>query len=192
MLNSSARAISEERHLLVEAGTGTGKSLAYLVPAALFAVQNQKRVVISTNTINLQEQLIEKDIPDIKAALGLDLEAVVLKGRANYICPRRLRGMLHQRLENADQVRMLAKVLVWLLNTHSGDRSELSFNRPQDNQVWQRISADDEGCTIEACLKHSGGGCPLYARFVSQGAQLIVVNMRFTSDVAWTASSAGI
>ncbi len=186
MLKAVARAISEERHLLVEAGTGTGKSLAYLVPAALFAVQNQKRVVISTNTINLQEQLIEKDIPDIKAALGLDLEAVVLKGRANYICPRRLRGMLHQRLENADQVRMLAKVLVWLLNTHSGDRSELSFNRPQDNQVWQRISADDEGCTIEACLKHSGGGCPFYrSRLLAQGAHLIVVNHALLlSDVA--------
>ena len=85
---------------MVEAGTGVGKSLAYLVPAALFALKNNTRVLISTNTINLQDQLIKKDIPDLCAALGLDLRASVLKGRSNYLCPRRLdlfrhRGPVH-------------------------------------------------------------------------------------------------
>ncbi len=80
MLQSITTALSEGHHLLVEAGTGTGKSMAYLIPAALFALQNNLRVVISTNTINLQDQLINKDIPDLSKALGIDLRAAVLKG----------------------------------------------------------------------------------------------------------------
>ncbi|HVM72158.1 MAG TPA: exonuclease domain-containing protein, partial [Anaerolineales bacterium] len=83
MLKAVANALSYGQHLMVEAGTGVGKSFAYLVPAALFALQNNTRVVISTNTINLQDQLIKKDIPDLCQALGLDLRAAVLKGRSN-------------------------------------------------------------------------------------------------------------
>ena len=90
MLRAVSNALSTGQHLMVEAGTGTGKSFAYLVPAALFAMQNNTRVVISTNTINLQDQLIKKDIPDLRDALGIDLRATVLKGRSNYLCPRRL------------------------------------------------------------------------------------------------------
>ncbi len=96
MLRSVTTALSESQHLMVEAGTGTGKSFAYLVPAALWACQNSLRVVISTNTINLQDQLVKKDIPDLCDALALDLRAVVLKGRSNYLCPRRLE-ILRQR-----------------------------------------------------------------------------------------------
>ena len=92
MLKAVTKALSNSNHLLVEAGTGVGKSFAYLVPAAMFAVQNNVRVVISTNTINLQDQLIKKDIPDLQAALNLDVRAAVMKGRGNYLCPRRLDG----------------------------------------------------------------------------------------------------
>jgi DNA polymerase-3 subunit epsilon/ATP-dependent DNA helicase DinG len=80
MLNAVSEALSEQRHLLVEAGTGIGKSMAYLIPAALWAIQNGKRIVISTNTINLQDQLINKDIPDMRKTLKIDLHATVLKG----------------------------------------------------------------------------------------------------------------
>ncbi len=118
MLRAVANALSSGHHLMVEAGTGVGKSFAYLVPAALFAIQNNTRVVISTNTINLQDQLIKKDIPDLSAALGLDLRAAVLKGRSNYLCPRRLELMRHRGPANADEMRVLAKVLVWLLRKH--------------------------------------------------------------------------
>ena len=93
MLRAVTRAFNEGQHLMVEAGTGTGKSFAYLVPAAIWAYQNGTRVVISTNTINLQDQLIKKDIPDLRAALGIDIRATVLKGRMNYLCPRRLSGL---------------------------------------------------------------------------------------------------
>jgi DNA polymerase-3 subunit epsilon/ATP-dependent DNA helicase DinG len=88
MLRIVTQAFNESKHLLVEAGTGTGKSIAYLIPAALWAIQNKARVVISTNTINLQDQLINKDIPDLQNALGLDLRATILKGRSNYFCRR--------------------------------------------------------------------------------------------------------
>ena len=186
MLSAVTRAISEGKHLLVEAGTGTGKSMAYLIPAALYAIQNQRRVVISTNTINLQEQLIKKDIPDLQAALGIDLRAVVLKGRANYICPRRLKNFLHRDLENADQVRVLSKALVWLLETKSGDRSEITLHGGNEMQVWNMISAEDDGCTSENCVKHSGGICPFYrVRIASQTAHLLIVNHALLlSDVA--------
>jgi ATP-dependent DNA helicase DinG len=93
MLRCVAESLSDSKHMLVEAGTGTGKSLAYLIPAAYWAVQNNTRVVVSTNTINLQDQLINKDIPDLRQALKLPLRAAVLKGRSNYLCPRRLAAM---------------------------------------------------------------------------------------------------
>src|ERR1700732_2309569 len=85
-----ARALEEERHLVVEAGTGVGKSLAYLVPAILFARERKKKAVISTYTIKLQEQLVYKDIPILQKVLPVEFEAVLWKGRQNYLCPKRL------------------------------------------------------------------------------------------------------
>src|SRR5437762_7589036 len=85
-----ARTLEEERHLVVEAGTGVGKSLAYLVPAILFALEQKKKAIVSTHTINLQEQLLHKDIPILKKVLTETFEAALIKGRQNYACPRRL------------------------------------------------------------------------------------------------------
>src|SRR6266513_2391352 len=85
-----ARALEEERHLVVEAGTGVGKSLAYLAPAILFALEHHKKAIVSTHTINLQEQLLYKDIPIVKKILPVEFEAALMKGRQNYLCPRRL------------------------------------------------------------------------------------------------------
>ena len=177
MLRSVTEALSESRHLMVEAGTGIGKSFAYLVPAALWAVQNNMRVVISTNTINLQDQLINKDIPDLATALDLDLRAVVLKGRRNYLCPRRLESLRLNGPENANEMRVLAKVLVWLLTGGSGDRNEINLNGPIENEIWGRLSAEDEGCKTEICVGRMGGTCPFYqAHQFAQSAHLIIVN----------------
>src|SRR4030088_906902 len=85
-----ARALEEDRHLVVEAGTGVGKSLAYLVPSILFALEQHKKAIISTHTINLQEQLLHKDIPAARQAIQKPFEATLLKGRQNYLCPNRL------------------------------------------------------------------------------------------------------
>lgn len=177
MLRAVTEALNKGRHLLVEAGTGTGKSMAYLIPAALWSLQNNQRVVISTNTINLQDQLIHKDIPDLCDALGIDLRAVVLKGRSNYLCPRRLESFRRRGPENADEMRVLGKVLTWLQYTTTGDRAEINLNGPVERQVWMRISAEDEGCTTENCLKRTGGACPFYrVRQAALGAHILIVN----------------
>jgi ATP-dependent DNA helicase DinG len=186
MLRAVANALSNSSHLLVEAGTGVGKSFAYLVPAALFALQNNTRVIISTNTINLQDQLILKDIPDLRAALKLDLRAVVLKGRANYLCPRRLENLRHFGPRTRDEMRVLAKVLIWQLENKSGDRNELNLNGNAEREVWLRISAEDDACTTETCIKRTGGACPFHhTRTSSQSSHLLVVNHALLlSDVA--------
>ncbi len=177
MLRAVASAFSAGKHLLVEAGTGTGKSFAYLIPAAKWAVRNNTRVVISTNTINLQDQLIQKDIPDLCAALGLQLNTAVLKGRGNYLCPRRLEILRQRGPENPDEMRVLAKVLVWLLESRTGDRNEINLNGAAERDVWNRISAEDEGCQNEICVRRTGGACPFYlARQAAQAAHILVVN----------------
>jgi ATP-dependent DNA helicase DinG len=172
-----ANALSTGQHLMVEAGTGVGKSFAYLVPAALFALENNTRVVVSTNTINLQDQLIKKDIPDMCAALGLDLRAAVLKGRSNYLCPRRLELLRKRTPANVDELRILAKVLVWQLTNSSGDRTEINLTGPSEREVWVHISAEDDACTTETCLERTGGACPFFrAKQASQNAHLLIVN----------------
>ncbi|MFW5713878.1 MAG: helicase C-terminal domain-containing protein [Brevefilum sp.] len=177
MLRSVAYALSNSQHLMVEAGTGTGKSFAYLIPAAYWALQNETRVVISTNTINLQDQLINKDIPDLKEALGFDLRTAVLKGRSNYLCPRRLAAMRRRKPENEHEMRVLGKVLVWLLNSRTGDRSEINLNGNVERMVWSRLSAEDEGCRLEVCVKRTGGRCPFYrAKVAAENSHLLVVN----------------
>jgi DNA polymerase-3 subunit epsilon/ATP-dependent DNA helicase DinG len=186
MLRAVTESLSEDRHLMVEAGTGVGKSVAYLVPAALWAVQNNARVVVSTNTINLQEQLIKKDVPDVRQALELDVRAAVLKGRANYLCPRRLESLRRRGPENVEELRVLAKVLVWRQHSSSGDRGEINLNGPAEREAWMRLSAEDEGCTTDTCVEREGGSCPFYrSRQAAQSAHILIVNHALLlSDVA--------
>jgi DNA polymerase-3 subunit epsilon/ATP-dependent DNA helicase DinG len=186
MLRAVTNALSYGSHLMVEAGTGVGKSFAYLVPAALFAMQNNTRVVVSTNTINLQDQLIQRDLPNLCQALNLELRFSVLKGRSNYLCPRRLENMRHFGPRTADEMRVLAKVMVWQLTNQSGDRSELNLTGPAEREVWVRLSAEDDACTTETCLKRTGGTCPFHrAKTGSQSAHVLVVNHALLlSDIA--------
>lgn len=177
MARAVTEAISVGKHLLVEAGTGTGKSIAYLLPAALWALKNDKRVVVSTNTINLQDQLIFKDLPDLQIAIGQPIRAAVLKGRNNYLCPRRLVALRRRGPESPDELRVLAKVLVWLQDTESGDRGEINLNGPGERAVWGRISAADEACGGETCVRRMGGVCPFHrAHIAAQAAHILVVN----------------
>ena len=177
MLRAVTKALSTGQHMMVEAGTGTGKSFAYLIPAVEFALKNSTRVVISTNTLTLQDQLIKKDIPDLAAALGSEVRATVVKGRNNYLCPRRLEGLRKNGPENADELRVLAKVLVWINQGGSGDRGEINLNGPAERDVWSSLSAEDEGCRGEVCLARTGGACPFYKmRMAAQSAHILVVN----------------
>jgi DNA polymerase-3 subunit epsilon/ATP-dependent DNA helicase DinG len=187
MLRAVTDALSNGKHLMVEAGTGVGKSFAYLVPAALFALQNEARVVVSTNTINLQDQLIKKDIPDLKAALGLeDLRAAVLKGRGNYLCPRRLEYLRQHGPSSTEELRVLAKILVWMQENQSGDRTELNLTGPAERDAWTHISAEDDACTGETCAGRMSGTCPFYrARMAAQSSHILIVNHALLlSDVA--------
>jgi ATP-dependent DNA helicase DinG len=177
MLKEVGKSLSEGQHLLVEAGTGVGKSFAYLIPAAFFAVENGTRVLISTNTINLQDQLINKDIPDMSKALGIDVRASVLKGRSNYLCPRRVELLRKRSPQSIEELRVLAKVMVWLQTNKSGDRAEIHLNGPVERDVWSHISAEDDQCSIETCLNREGGVCPFYkARQDAQTSHLLIVN----------------
>ncbi len=177
MARAVVRAFNTGHHALIEAGTGTGKSIAYLVPALEWAMTNNQRVVISTNTINLQEQLINKDLPVLHEALGQDFRAVVLKGRGNYLCPRRLAAIRRRRPTSVEELRTLAKILVWLLESPTGDRGEISLRGPAENITWQRLSAEDEGCLLERCRAVMDGSCPFYkARKAAESAHLVIVN----------------
>ncbi len=177
MLRAISQAFSDGHHLLIEAGTGTGKSFAYLIPAAFWALQNNERVVISTNTINLQDQLIKKDIPDLCRALSLNLRVAVMKGRTNYLCPRRLEALRQRGPNSVDEMRVLGKILVWQLESDSGDRGEINLNGPVERDIWRRLSSEDENCHAENCNVYAEGGCPFYrARALAQSAHLIIVN----------------
>ncbi len=177
MAQAVADAFNRAQHIMIEAGTGTGKSIAYLVPSVLWATRNNERVVISTNTINLQEQLIDKDIPSLRDALDFPFKASVMKGRGNYLCPRRLGAVRRRRPTSVDELRTLAKIVVWLLESKTGDRGEISLRGPEENQTWQRLSAEDEGCSLDRCRAEMAGACPFYkARKAADDAHVLVVN----------------
>ena len=181
MLQSVAEAIYQGRHLIVEGGTGVGKSIAYLLPAALFAAAQGQRVVISTNTINLQEQLIRKDIPALIEVLegaevvdrGL-VKATPLKGRANYLCLRRWRRLVQSDNLTSDEARVLSKTAVWLQDTVGGDRGELNLSG-RDAFQWSKISAGDKNrCPA---IRNAGEPCFLRsARERADQAHIVVVN----------------
>ncbi|MBI3973184.1 MAG: DEAD/DEAH box helicase family protein [Chloroflexi bacterium] len=177
MARAVAKALSEQLHLVVEAGTGTGKSIAYLVPAAEYAVANGRRVVISTNTINLQEQLFFKDVPLVQRALGVPFRATALKGRANYLCLRRWRGFLREGLtSDADRI-FAAKVLLWLRQTETGDRNELALDEYESARWATQLAADALHCTHPLCRDHRAGRCFLArARRRAEAAHLLIVN----------------
>ena len=177
MMSAVATAFTKQHHLLVEAGTGTGKSLAYLVPAIQWAWSNELRVVVSTNTINLQDQIVKKDLPALRKILDIPFRAALLKGRSNYVCPRRFDNLRRRGPRDTAEMNVMAKLLIWLPNSKSGDRAEITLTGPSENSVWMRISAEDEGCTADRCATHMGGICPFYrARRAADNAHVVVVN----------------
>lgn len=187
MLRAVARAFNNGEHLLVEAGTGTGKSVAYLIPAIFYALRNETRVVVSTNTINLQDQLYHKDLPLLQKVLGLaegkaeteaGFKVALVKGRNNYLCPRRLKALQAAARDlSPEEVRVLAKILVWLPTTTTGDQSELFLPSEQDRAVWAKVAVDAEACSAERCAEEQKGRCFFYrVRRQAERAHIIIVN----------------
>ncbi len=183
MMKRVARALNEGEQVIVEAGTGIGKSVAYLLPAIVFALENATPVVVSTNTINLQEQLMSKDIPDLLGVLakahhrlaGADLQIAQLKGRSNYLCLRRWNSWRQTPGLPWDEARFLLRLLLWVNDTATGDRAELALNRAEMD-LWPRACASEDNCVTTRCSYYPSG-CFLYrARQLAQGAHVIVVN----------------
>ena len=151
MAEAVLRAFEEKRHLIVEAGTGTGKTLAYLVPAVAAALGKNKRIIISTGTKNLQEQLMEKDIPFLQKVLPKKFSASYMKGRSNYACLHRIKKAENQPiLEGYDELDYFDQIRHWTRESKTGDRAEL-FDLPENLSFWSRINAKGETCLGRNC-----------------------------------------
>jgi ATP-dependent DNA helicase DinG len=191
MAESVLRAFEEKRHLIVEAGTGTGKTLAYLVPAIAAATARGGRVIISTGTKNLQEQLMEKDIPFLQKVLPRKFTAAYMKGRSNYACMQRIRRAENSPvLEGLDELDYFDEVRQWSRESQTGDRAELT-GLPENLPFWRHIDARSEICV--------GQKCPDYdACFITRmrqramDADIVIVNHHlFFADLALRNSEYG-
>lgn len=188
MAKHVADALMNGDHLILEAGTGTGKSLAYLAPAALWSVMHGQRVVIATNTIPLQDQLLAKEIPQVQQMLNsigyAPPAAALLKGRSNYLCTRRLHAWRKNHPLTAAELTLLAKVLIWLPTTQNGDVSELFLANALERALWMRICSDAATCMPERCNRKQTPDlpdeweCDFYdlAHQRANDANLLVVN----------------
>jgi ATP-dependent DNA helicase DinG len=171
MAAAVAEAIDDRHILIAEAGTGTGKTFAYLVPA----VMSGKRVIVSTGTKTLQDQLFHRDLPRVRQVTGARIKAALLKGRANYLCLYRLDQTYKDgRLSSREQVAQVQALRAWAGRSSSGDRNEIA-EVPEDSPLWPRVTS-----TAENCL---GADCPMFndcfvvkARRAAQEADLVVVN----------------
>ncbi len=150
-----AKALTDQEHLVVEAGTGVGKSLAYLVPAILFAVAEGKKAIISTHTINLQEQLTDKDLPLLEQLLPVPFSFAMLKGRQNYLCTRRLHRAMQQSddLFTSPEQSELKRLHEWAQTTDDGSLSD--FEMEPDPKVWAQVCSERGLCTPKICGPHS-------------------------------------
>lgn len=173
MCQEVARAFKSKNFLLAEAGTGTGKSLAYLLPAAIFAKKSGKQVAVSTHTINLQEQLLEKDIPMLRQALGQDLKAAVLKGRGNYLCLSLYRSYINQGEER--HLVFLSRLAVWLSRSEKGDGNELNLNS-RERWQWNMLSASRENCLAPFCRNANQACFVARSRQDAENADIFILN----------------
>ncbi|MBX5436839.1 MAG: DEAD/DEAH box helicase family protein [Alicyclobacillaceae bacterium] len=176
MVEAVAAAMERERHLVVEAGTGTGKSLAYLIPSALYALERGSRVVVSTYTTSLQDQIAERDFPTLRQVVKEPLTLAVLKGRNRYVCMRKLRHETRQvgMGTAADEAEAYMALVVWLVDSPAGCREEIGLGR-RISEVWPRVQSETETCV--------GKRCPFFkpchyfrARAQAHSADVLVTN----------------
>jgi ATP-dependent DNA helicase DinG len=179
------RAFAEGHHLMVEAGTGVGKSFAYLLPAIDYAVRTKKRVVISTHTISLQEQLIDKDIPLLRSVYPDEFTAVLVKGRSNYLCQRRLQQARSRQSFLFDEQRQLDSL--WTIEdwaTHTTDGSLADLPAIPDRDVWDKVAAEHGNCLGKKCTFYDKCFWQAAKRRMQGGNILVVNHALFFSDLA--------
>lgn len=176
MAGAVANAFDDGEHLMVEAGTGVGKSFAYLVPAIIRAAENEQRVVVSTYTIALQEQLIARDLPFLSEVMPQDFKAVLGKGRANYLCFRRLAMAVKNRgrlFADERQDRLLDRVCDWAMSTPGGSRQDMDFH--VNEELWRKVRSERGMCRGNQCRYWPK--CHLQAaRRQMASADILVVN----------------
>lgn len=189
LLQHICTAFNEDKIGIFEAGTGVGKSFAYLIPAVLWAVQNKERAVISTGTINLQQQLFEKDIPAVRRLLGIDFKAALMKGRQNYLCLRRL----HDSLDEADlfdeEKETLQNISEWAKISDTGSISDLSFMPP--SSVWQRVNSESDACLANRCPFFERCFVMKMRKIAAEASILIVNHHLLFADIAMRSSGSG-
>ena len=173
LIKKIARSFNNNAVGVFEAGTGVGKSFAYLVPSMLWALENKERVVVSTGTINLQQQLIEKDIPLAQKIIGKPLKAVLVKGRQNYVCLRRLDDAGKERDLFSEDQEMFDKIAAWAKETKTGSRTDLAF-MPTES-VWSRVNSEADACMGMRC-KFRENCFVMRVRKAAADANLLVVN----------------
>jgi Rad3-related DNA helicase len=191
MVGEVCDALNEGLVLMVQAGTGTGKSLAYLTPSVLWAVTNDDPVVVSTNTKNLQAQLFGKDLPFLERALGGGFRYAIIKGRSNYLCARKLLMLLDApELELTAEERIdLLPVVSWVAESETGDVAELSgLTQGMESPLWPRLSTDRDECLGPRC-RRSGRCYVRRARMLALQADVVVANH---STVLWETDNAGV
>lgn len=190
MARAIERAFKEKRHLIVEAGTGTGKTLAYLLPALRLAREKQQRIIISTGTKNLQEQLFFKDVPFLESLLG-PLKVCYMKGRANYLCRHKLYALrdnpLLNGLEEIDQFHHIAQ---WEKTTETGDRAEIDA-LPEASALWQKLDARTEACLGQTCPDWERCFVTAMRRKALESDIIIVNHHLFFADLAIKQEAAG-
>ncbi|MGO2118727.1 MAG: helicase C-terminal domain-containing protein [Fusobacterium sp.] len=186
MVKHIQEGLNKEEKIIVEAGTGTGKTLAYLIPSIEWALENEKKVVISTNTINLQEQLMNKDIPMVRKIMGKKFNYVLVKGRGNYLCNRKYYNVSSGNVIKAgnlsdEQKTQIKELINWGRSTETGDKSELNFEPSYD--IWEYFKSESDTCY---------NGCPhreecffFKARDEKKNADILIGNHHiFFSDLA--------
>ncbi|MBI5544509.1 MAG: DEAD/DEAH box helicase [Deltaproteobacteria bacterium] len=181
MARLARRALDERRYALVEAGTGTGKTLAYLLPAIL----SGRRVVVSTATKTLQEQIVHKDLPLLRQVSGLDFEATVMKGRANYLCLSRLDQAEedpHFSLPSREDIKAFKLVQQWARTTAVGDKAELDL--PESLSLWRPLSATSETCSGQRCPRHEECFVTRMRKRAAESDLVIVNHHLFFADLA--------
>jgi len=173
MAHDVTEIISDGGILVAEAGTGVGKSFAYLIPALAWAIGNSEPVVISTATINLQQQIYKKDFPIVSSLFKKPAKAVVVKGRGNYLCKRRLYAAIEEDALFSDSSMKLREILEWDNGGGSGDKSDLAL--PDDDPIWSRVCSESDYCLSLHCPYHDKCHV-IHIRLEAASAQLIIAN----------------
>ncbi len=181
------KSMNENHKLIVEAGTGTGKTIAYLLPTLLYVLENNLKLIISTNTINLQEQLINKDIPLIKRIIGKEFDYEIVKGRGNYLCKRKLYNMktiiTDKDTEEEKNEKIIFKNLMeWDKKTETGDKNEVEYGI--SNKVWEEVSSETDTCMGVKCPYYSNCYFFKARKKVSNSDMLILNHHMFFADLS--------